>query len=65
MTTEEQWRSFIHETFPPQGEEKRAHEGSQSKSPRDSNQAVDLNKKKTVLPGEPGSTSEGFRGRAF
>jgi hypothetical protein len=64
LTTDEQWRGFIHENFPPQGTARKAHEGSQSSSPRDANQPMDLNKPKTILPGEPGSTSEGFRGRA-
>lgn len=67
MTTDDQWRAFIHESFPPMGENKRAHEGSQSNPPvknGDANQPVDLDRKKTVLPGDEGSTSPGFRGRA-
>ena len=60
-------QSLIHEAFPPQGEEKRAHEGSQSTAPskdtpsKDYNQPVDLNRGKTVLPGQPGSTPPGFK----
>jgi hypothetical protein len=49
--------------FPDPGEVKGSHEGSQSQTPkRDANQPVDLNRKKTILPGEPGSTPPGFRG---
>lgn len=43
---------LIHKSFPSQGVEKRAHEGSQSQSPRDANQPVDLSRKKPSDAGE-------------
>jgi len=49
--------------MPAPGDEKKAHEGSQSITPsKDANQPVDLNKKPTIQPGHPGSTSPGFKG---
>jgi len=54
---------LIHPSFPDQDSASPAHEGSKSAPPsKDSNQPVDLNRGKSILPGQPGSTPPGFKG---